>query len=83
MMAVEIMIDRTELSAGIPTLLFEGKYNLSQPIRSYDVTSDGKHFVMIGRDKARDLAMEKEHYGKKVKVVLNWFEELERLVATD
>ena len=61
-------------TAGTPTLLFEGKYvtNVRSPA-SYDVSIDGQRFLM----------MKAEGRGPEIHVVLNWFEELKRLVPSD
>ena len=66
------------LDPGKPRVLFEGKY-ASEPSRSpnYHVTPDGQHFVMI-----RPIE-EPPDAPKEIHVVLNWFEELKRLVPTD
>ena len=40
--------------------------------RNYDVSRDGERFLFVGRDESP----------KDLHVVLNWFEELERLVPT-
>jgi len=57
-----------------PKLLFEGSYVFSQfsPGKQYyDISLDGQQFVMI-----------KEAGQAQINVVLNWFEELKRLVPT-
>jgi serine/threonine-protein kinase len=56
------------LNVGDPKLLFEGNY-----VSSYDVTADGQRFVMIKPG---------EQESAQINVVLNWFEELKRLVPT-
>ncbi len=38
---------------------------------------------MIRRDREREIAVENDYYGYKVNLVLNWFEELKRLVPTE
>ncbi|MFY9530333.1 MAG: protein kinase [Candidatus Acidiferrales bacterium] len=64
-------------AAGKPKLLFEGHYETSlyafQP--SYDVSPDGKRFLMV-------KASERESVATRINVVLNWFEELKRRVPT-
>ena len=42
----------------------------------YDVTPDGQRFVMV-------QAAEQEAGATQINVVLNWFEELKRLVPTE
>ena len=78
MMAVAISRE-PELAPGKPTLLFEGGYEtgLSDdglPGSNYDVTPDGR-FVMI--------RTEESPAPRQINIVLNWFEELKRLVPTD
>ena len=56
--------------------LFDGRWALRAPeepfLRNYDVTPDGEHFVMIRH--------EPEAIPNRINIVLNWFEELKRLV---
>ena len=76
MMAVEITTQPT-FRAGTPTLLFEGQYIHQAGLfrADYDITPDGQRFLMIqpGEQEA----------ATQINVVLNWFEELKRLVLTD
>jgi len=77
MWVVDISTDPT-FAVGNPTLLFEGSY-VGGPGsgRDYDVTPDGQRFLMVrvkGGEQAAPTQMD---------VVLNWFEELKRLVPTD
>jgi hypothetical protein len=75
MMTVDITIEPT-FGAGTPRLLFEGQYDYRfRPRANYDVTPDGQRFVMV-------KASEREEAGQ-INVVLNWFEELKRLVPTN
>ncbi len=62
-----------QLKIGKPRLLFEGPYFASRGgfQISYDVSPDGR-FLMIRSDPAPT----------HINVVLNWFEELKRLVPT-
>jgi eukaryotic-like serine/threonine-protein kinase len=53
--------------------LFEDAYGASGETASYDVLPDGQHFVMIEVDRE---ASRITHFN----VILNWFEELKRLV---
>jgi hypothetical protein len=72
MMAVQI--DLESGAPGIPQALFDGSpYLLASP-RNYDVTLDGQLFLVV---KPRPNAEPRE-----VMVVLNWLEELKRLVPT-
>jgi serine/threonine-protein kinase len=77
MMAVAIET-QPEFSAGTPRLLFEGRFLGTGPVhlrQSYDISPDGQRFLMIKRE--QDLVP------RELIVVLNWFEELKRLVPTN
>ena len=71
MMAVRIS-PKGEFSFEPPQMLFEGNY-VQNNRPSYDVSSDGR-FLMI-KSAAEESA--------QINVILNWFEELKRLVPTD
>ena len=78
LMAVSIKTEPA-FNAGQPTLLFEGPYRLGvdpggNPGSNYDVTPDGR-FLMIRGDESSGAT--------QIHVVLNWVEELERLVPTE
>ena len=60
-------------SAGRPTRLFDGRYFGSPFWRTYDVSRDGRRFLMI-KDNDRGAAP------PSILVVLNWLEELKRRV---
>ena len=65
---------QTQLTAGVPQLLFEGTFlGHSAGRRPFDVTPDGQRFVMIKSGNAVDDA-------NAIIVVQHWFEELKRLV---
>jgi len=74
MMAVGIMNVPT-FSAGKPQVLFESPYDTA-PDANYDVTSDGRRFLMVE-------TVEPEAPVTQLNVVLNWSEELKRLVPTN
>ncbi len=61
------------IKAEKPRLLFEEsyRYNFTGVTSEYDVTADGQQFVMV-----------KEEGTSQINIVLNWFEELKRLVPT-
>jgi eukaryotic-like serine/threonine-protein kinase len=65
-------------SAGTPTKLFDGRYVGSPFWRAYDVSPDGHRFLMIKDNAAGD----QPSTPASMVVVLNWFEELKRLVPT-
>jgi len=77
MMVVAIETE-PELSVGTPRLLFEGRFlpvlSGDEPGSSYDISPDGQRFLMIKRE--QDLVP------TELIVILNWFEELKRLVPT-
>jgi serine/threonine-protein kinase len=67
------------LILGTPRTLFDGPIPGSGPLRSYDITPDGLRLIHA-------VPTESETHPQPVRrlqVVLNWFEELERLVPTD
>ena len=59
--------------AGEPTMLFEGRHDYSGWNANYAVTTDGA-FLMVQTPE--------ESFPREIRVVLNWFDELERLVPT-
>ena len=74
MMAVPVTSQAASFTAGRPAVLFEGSYVASTfPLAgvTYDVTPDGKRFLML-----KEQATSTTH----INVVVNWFEELKRLV---
>ncbi len=75
MMVVSVQTEPT-FSVSKPKVLFEGSYVTTQfgfGKQYYDISPDGQRFVMI-----------KEEQGEaQINVVLNWFEELKRIVPTD
>ena len=72
MMVVTVETE-SEFKAGTPRELFKGQFRGSATLidHSYDLTPDGR-FIMIQEDE--------ESAKTKINVVLNWFEELKRLV---
>ncbi len=72
MMAVK-MASEQEFTSEPPQVLFEGNY-LQTNRSSYNVGSGGR-FLMI-------KTAEEEEEQSQIHVVLNWFEELKRLVPT-
>ena len=77
LMAVPVQTGAT-LRVEKPRLLFAGNYRGgSTGGRGYDLEPDGERFLMIQRTESQTPAPTQIH------VVLNWFEELKRLVPTD
>jgi serine/threonine-protein kinase len=73
LMAVPVSTGET-LKIGTERKLFDGSFRTSGPgIRPYDVTPDGKRFVMIRQDSATTES-------PRLIVVQHWTEELKRLV---
>jgi len=75
MMAVPIVIQPT-FHASKPEVLFEKIYWMLNFRQNYDVTSDGRRFLMIKESEQVAVATH-------INVVLNWHEELKRLVRTN
>jgi serine/threonine protein kinase/Tol biopolymer transport system component len=64
------------LQVGKPRVLFEGDFRFDYPYgRTYDITPDGQRFLMLQN-------VELPPPPSQFNVVLNWFEELKRLVPT-
>jgi serine/threonine-protein kinase len=79
MLAVSFITDGPSPQVGKPRLLFEGNYRVPPSIafgRTYDLSPDGKRFLMIQES-------EPPPPPTQYNIVLNWFEELKRLVPTD
>ena len=56
-------------------LLFDQQFYVGNAVRThYDITPDGQRFLMIG------VGDTGEEGGPRINVILNWFEELKRLV---
>ena len=73
MLAVAVVATGATLTAGKPQVLFEGRYDVTSFNRqNYDVSRDGR-FLMVKT---------KESPPTQMNVVLNWFDELTRLVPT-
>ena len=61
---------------GSPEVLFTGRYTILRGFVNYDISPDGQRFLMI------KAAEEEDEQQGQINVVLNWFEELKRLVPT-
>src|SRR5688572_12510252 len=55
---------------GPPRLLFEGRFRIDGPFRGYDVTADGRRFLMVRADERPAERV------TQIVFVQNWFEEL-------
>lgn len=71
MMAVAIV----DQQPGTARPLFESPFTGCEPVRCYDVTPDGQHFV-FARSLPRDPLPPVTH----INLILNWFEELKAKV---
>jgi Tol biopolymer transport system component len=69
MMAVSVQLQPT-FTAGAPRQLFQGKFGASAGIRSYDVTADGRQFLMVQQKERPPVS------ASEMILVLNWSEEL-------
>jgi serine/threonine-protein kinase len=56
-----------------PAVLFESRSETDPPFRTFQVSADGRRFLMVRRSEPDSPTM-------PIAVVLNWFEELRRLV---
>ena len=73
MMVVEVQSEPA-FSSGRPQLVFEEPYLTDQfGTSNYDLSPNGQQFLMIKQE---------QQEGASINVVLNWFEELKRLVPT-
>ena len=69
MMAVPITL-RPTLTVGVPRQLFEGRYGATSAIRPYDVTADGRRFLMVQQKERPPVA------AAEMILVQNWLEEV-------
>ncbi len=80
MLAVDVSYDSGFVAAK-PRRLFEteGRFYAANGVRShaFDISADGREFVMI------ESILAEAGPATELKVVLNWFDELKRLVPTD
>jgi len=85
LMAVPVQTTPT-FSAGIPAKLFEGPYYFADLLgRTYDVSRDGRRFVMIKNPPRLAAAMgtgDQPATTANMVVVVNWIEELKQRVPT-
>ena len=74
MMVVDVALGAT-FTAGRPRMLFEGRFGGQALTRGYDVTADGRRFLIV---QAKELPPEPAI--TEMVLVQNWFEELKRKV---
>ena len=73
-------LNRTTFVARNPVVLFKGQYAPSLGGRNYDVSPDGRRFLML---KVASSADAQNIPSARFIVVENWFEDLKRLVPTN
>jgi len=76
MMAVDVTLS-PKFTAGRPHPLFEGQYGVGTPHRHYDVSHDGRFLMVRGPEGPPSPPV------TQMVLVLNWFEELQRLARSD
>ena len=74
LMVARVQADDT-FTAERPEVLIESRYATPNNGRTYDIHPDGSRFMMI-----KDL---EQRGPDELHVIVNWFEELKRLVPTD
>jgi serine/threonine-protein kinase len=75
-MMVVAVTTQPRFAAATPTALFSQPFALVAGRVNYDVSPDGQRFIVVGPS-------ESEQPAGQLNVVLNWFEELKRLVPTN
>ena len=73
MMVVPVQLQPT-FTAGTPRRLFQGRYGATANIRAYDVTSDGRRFLMVQQKERPAMRL------ADMIIVQNWVEELRQKV---
>ncbi len=76
-MRVPVEARGTVWSAGTPVALLQGRYFTGSQGRTYDVSPDGRRFLMVKEAGADSDAR------PQIIVVQNWFEELRRLAPVN
>jgi eukaryotic-like serine/threonine-protein kinase len=77
--AVDVRTESGFTYANPTRLLDKMAVEVAPGVWPYDVTLDGRQFVVFGHTADSDPATE----GREIRVTLNWFEELKRLVPTN
>jgi serine/threonine-protein kinase len=78
LMRVPVEARGTVWNAGTPVALFQGRYFTGVQGRTYDVSPDGRGFLMI-----KEAGADQGDARPQIIVVQNWTEELKRLVPTN
>ena len=77
MMAVTYATEGDSFQLGRPRELFQGRFCTGE-LQHYDVSADGERFVML-----QSVTDDPTADANNPVVVLNWFDEVERLAPTD
>jgi serine/threonine-protein kinase len=77
-MAVPILNTTAAFAAGRPEIVVEGNYVVDAAARTYDVSPDGRRFLMI-----KDLEAGSDAPPPQIILVQNWFEELKKRLPGD
>ncbi len=64
--------DPPSLIVGTPEPLFDWQYLAVPSLRPYDLSSNGRRFLVVGREASADAGVAAPH----ITVVLNWHQEL-------
>ena len=83
LVAVEVDGSGERFQAGRSQILFPDVYGSSAPVRSYDVTPDGRFLFLLRLDTDEIPAAVGEFFPDRIQVVQNWAEELKRKLRTD
>jgi hypothetical protein len=77
MMVVSVAL-RPTFTAGAPRVLFhfQGRYGMTAIIRGYDVTPDGRHFLVVHQQERPQVSV------ADMILIRNWFEKLKARVPT-
>jgi eukaryotic-like serine/threonine-protein kinase len=75
LVAVPYAVEKNSFQPGQPQILFAKNFEMRAPLGSYDVMSDGQHFVMFQLTSGRTAAASGPTVG------LNWIDEARQLVA--
>ena len=78
LMRVPVEARGTVWNAGTPVALFQGRYFTGTQGRAYDVSPDGRRFLMI-----KEAGDDRGDARPQIIVVQHWIEELKRLVPTN
>ena len=73
-MMVASVVTQPTFASARPRVLFQGSFQLGGAVDNYDLTPDGREFLLL-----RDASP--RHGFSEYKVVLNWFEELRKIEA--